>query len=135
MEYGPGASYYTWLEYFPQVDLYYIEYDADCAKKWAHKTAGATIFSGDQANVTFLHEFMAEAGMEFDVIVDDGGHTMVQQITSLEVLWPAVKKGGLYFCEDLQTSWWDAVGGDSANTGTKKTMVSSTCCLRRCFWR
>lgn len=22
--YGPGKSYYTWLEYFPNVDLYYI---------------------------------------------------------------------------------------------------------------
>jgi hypothetical protein len=24
MAYGPGKSYYTWLEFLPNVDLYYI---------------------------------------------------------------------------------------------------------------
>lgn len=105
MNYGPGASYYTWLEYFPHVDLYYIEYDAACAERWAANTTGATIFSGDQADVAFLHRFMREAGADFDVIIDDGGHTMTQQRTSLETLWRAVLPGGIYFCEDLQTRY------------------------------
>lgn len=35
MEYGPGHSYYTWLEFLPNVDLYYIEYDKDCVEKWS----------------------------------------------------------------------------------------------------
>jgi hypothetical protein len=76
MSYGPGASYWTWLEYFPYVDLYYIEYDAECAAKWANATTGATIFTGDQADVKFLERFMKEAGDDFDVIIDDGGHTV-----------------------------------------------------------
>lgn len=94
VNYGPGASFYTWLDYLELVDLYFIEYDAACAEKWAANTTDATIFSGDQANIPFLNSFMAQAGMDFDVIVDDGGHTMNQQITSLEVLWKAVKPGG-----------------------------------------
>ncbi|EMD00584.1 hypothetical protein BAUCODRAFT_175520 [Baudoinia panamericana UAMH 10762] len=112
MHYGPGKSFYTWLEYFPRVDLYYIEYDAACVAKWANSTTGATIFSGDQADVAFLNRFMKEAGMDFDIILDDGGHRMTQQITSLNHLWKAVKPGGLYFCEDLQTSYWGRYGGD-----------------------
>ncbi|KAF2162375.1 hypothetical protein M409DRAFT_69251 [Zasmidium cellare ATCC 36951] len=123
MGYGPGASYFTWLEYFPYVDLYFIEYDAACASKWAANTTGATIFTGDQANITFLNQFMRTAGTDFDVIVDDGGHTMDQQIVSLETLWKAVKPGGLYFCEDLQTSYWESYGGDPANRGSKRTMM------------
>ena len=123
MSYGPGASYWTWLEYFPYVDLYYIEYDAACAQKWAGNTTGATIFAGDQADVPFLTSFMEEAGTNFDVIIDDGGHRMNQQITSLEVLWKAVVPGGIYFTEDLQTSYWESYGGDPANTGKKKTMM------------
>jgi hypothetical protein len=35
MAYGPGKSYYTWLEFLPNVDLYYIEYDRGCVEKWA----------------------------------------------------------------------------------------------------
>jgi len=118
MVYGPGASYYTWLDYFSNVDLYYIEYDAKCAKQWANKTKDATIFAGDQASVPFLQQFIAEAGGDFDVIIDDGGHTMDQQRTSLSILWPHVKAGGIYFIEDLATSYIRSFGGgwESPNT-------------------
>ncbi|KOS23349.1 L-olivosyl-oleandolide 3-O-methyltransferase [Escovopsis weberi] len=114
MDYGPGASYYTWLEYLPNVDLYFIEYDHECAEKWQDKTANAHVFIGDQADPAFLADFSAEAAADgpFDVIIDDGGHTMTQQITSLESLWPIVRPGGLYIIEDLQTSYWDNFGGD-----------------------
>ena len=116
MSYGPGVSYYTWLEYFPYVDLYYIEYDAACAKKWAANTTGATIFTGDQADAVFLERFIKEtnaATEPFDVIVDDGGHHMAHQITSLKHLWKVIRPGGIYFCEDLETSYMESQGGSS----------------------
>ena len=124
MSYGPGKSYYTWLEFFPNVELYYMEYDAKCAEKWAHKTEKAKVFAGDQADVAFINRFLSEAGTDFDIIIDDGGHTMVQQMTSIEHLWKAVKPGGIYFCEDLQTSYHLGYGGDpqAANEG-KLTMM------------
>ncbi|KAK6859901.1 hypothetical protein PG995_003537 [Apiospora arundinis] len=117
MNYGPGKSYYTWLEYFPNVDLYYMEYDGACAEKWAAETTGATIYSGDQADKAFLQKFIDETGGDFDIIIDDGGHTMNQQQVSLEVLWKIVKPGGMYFVEDLQTSFMPSYGGDG--TGGK----------------
>jgi len=123
MSYGPGASYYTWLEYFPHVDLYYIEYDAACARAWAGKATGATIFAGDQADVAFLAKFIRESGGDFDIIIDDGGHTMDQQITSLTHLWKTVKPGGVYFCEDLQTSYMEQYGGGSAADAGKGKMT------------
>ncbi|KAF1808616.1 hypothetical protein P152DRAFT_462340 [Eremomyces bilateralis CBS 781.70] len=89
MDCGPGASYHTWLDYFggPQhVDLYYLGYDAACAEKWAHEITGATIFTGDHADVSVLNKMVQESGGAFDVIVDDGGHAMAQQITSLGLL-------------------------------------------------
>jgi hypothetical protein len=120
MSYGPGASYHTWLEYFPHVDLYYIEYDAACAEKWAASTTGATVFTGDQADIPFLRKFLLETGGEFDVIIDDGGHTMTQQLNSFDTLFPSVKPGGIYFCEDLHTSYLPQYGGES---GKRDTMM------------
>ncbi|KAK5992944.1 8-demethyl-8-alpha-L-rhamnosyl tetracenomycin-C 2'-O-methyltransferase-like protein [Cladobotryum mycophilum] len=122
MDYGPGASYYTWLEYLPNVDLYFIEYDRQCAEKYQDKTANAHVFIGDQADPVFLAEFSTAATVNglFDVIIDDGGHTMNQQITSLESLWPIVKPGGLYIIEDLQTSFWDTFGGDPSTKNPSK---------------
>ena len=119
--YGPGASYYTWLDYFPNVELYYIEADAACAEKWTDKTAAATVFSGDQADRAFLQRFVEESGGHFDIIIDDGGHSMNQQRTSFEELFGIVKPGALYCVEDLQTSYLPAYDGDS--TGGKDPNV------------
>ena len=91
-----------------------MEYDEACATKWAAKTDKASIWAGDQANVTFLERFAAEttASGLFDIVVDDGGHTMDQQRTSLEHLWKIVRPGGYYFIEDLETSYIAHYGGD-----------------------
>lgn len=104
-----------------------MEYNADCAALWADKTTAATIFIGDQGDPKDLERFMVEHGRDFDVIVDDGGHTMVQQMTSLQHLWKAIKPGGIYFCEDLQTSflpmWGGAQGAQVAGQDTMLTYI------------
>jgi len=49
-----------------------------------------------------------------DVVVDDASHEMGKTIRSFELLWPAVAPGGLYFVEDLTTSYLRAWGGNPA---------------------
>jgi hypothetical protein len=119
MAYGPGKSYYTWLEFLPNVDLYYIEYDKACVEKWAQNMTNVKIYTGSQSDVDFLNKFINSSGGGFDIIIDDGGHTMEQQITSLDTLFPIVKPGGIYFCEDLQTSYLEGYGA----TAGAKTMM------------
>lgn len=46
---------------------------------------------------------------------------MNQQITSLSLLWKAVVPGGIYFVEDVQTSYWER--GDEGNTGEFSTTM------------
>lgn len=106
----------------PSVELYFIEFDAPCADKYKDKTPNAHVFTGDQADVTFLEQFAADTTVDglFDIIIDDGGHTMEQQVTSLEHLWPIVKPGGLYVIEDLQTSYWADYGGDPSTKDRSK---------------
>jgi hypothetical protein len=113
MAYGPGKSLDLWDRYFTHLNtsIFFIEYHHDCAKKWEHPRKRVTVDTGDQANVTFLNEFLNNHGFEYDIIIDDGGHTMVQQITSFQNLFPSLRSGGLYFLEDLQTSYWDGYGG------------------------
>jgi hypothetical protein len=42
---------------------------------------------------------------EYDIIIDDGGHTMQQQLVTIATLFPHVKSGGIYVLEDLHTSF------------------------------
>jgi hypothetical protein len=60
---------------------------------------------GDQEDAPFLAE-VAERHGSFDVVIDDGGHTMPQQITSVETLFPTIAEGGVYIVEDCHTSFW-----------------------------
>lgn len=77
------------------------------------------IFTGDQADKTFLNNFISSSGGGFDIIIDDGGHTMQQQMVSLSTLFDIVLPGGIYFCEDLATSYLPQYGA----TEGKKTMM------------
>lgn len=125
-DYGPGASYATWLEYFPRLELYYIEHDVDCVGVHADKFRSAHIYTGDQANRSFLDNFAAATTADglFDLVVDDGGHTMEQQLAALEQLWPIVRPGGLYVIEDLQTSFLQHYGGQNpAEEGNGQTTM------------
>lgn len=69
-----------------------------------------TIHYGSQEDVLFLKTITNSRGY-FDIIIDDGGHTMKQQITSFNHLLSKVRSGGIYVIEDLQTSY--ARGVDS----------------------
>lgn len=58
----------------------------------------------NQENKEDLLEFIELSGGNFDLIIDDGGHTMKQQQISLGILFKTLNSGGVYIIEDLHTS-------------------------------
>lgn len=65
-----------------------------------------TVEIGSQEDVDFWHTFKQKYP-RVDILLDDGGHTMNQQITTFREIFPHIKDGGLYMCEDCHTSYWD----------------------------
>ena len=65
---------------------------------------------GNQEDSEFLKSFVEE-NVTFDIIIDDGGHSVKQQITSLMHLLPIVRSGGFYAIEDIYTSYLSTFGG------------------------
>ena len=63
------------------------------------------VFLGDQSDPHDLLSLQEQHG-PFDVIVDDGGHTVKQQVVSAETLFPLLRDGGVYLIEDVHTSYW-----------------------------
>ena len=107
-----GGSLAMWKNYFgAKAKICGIDINPECKQ---YESEGISIYIGDQADRDFL-ENVAENEVNFDLILDDGGHTMNQQIVSLETLFKYLKKGGIYMVEDCHTSYWPAYGGGLKN--------------------
>jgi hypothetical protein len=60
--------------------------------------------NGDQTNINDLKKCV-DGEKPFDIIIDDGGHSMKQQQVSFGFLIDYIKPGGIYILEDLHTSF------------------------------
>ena len=90
-----------WKGYFGNVNLHGIDID----EKEFNDTE-VTLHKIDQSNSLELDQFVADVGIKFDVILDDGSHVPEHQILTINKLWNLVKPGGIYIIEDIETSYW-----------------------------
>lgn len=91
-----GASIRMWFDYFP--DAHIIGLDIERTLVQAHPRF--SFYRGNQADAELLEGIIARHA-PFDVVIDDGSHRLFDQITSLDLLFPHVRSGGLYAIEDL----------------------------------
>lgn len=98
-----GGGLALWRSYFgPGAVVVGIDVDP-AAVDHGH---GSPVVIGDQASPSFLEGVDRDHG-PFDIVIDDGGHTMNQQITAVETLFPKLATGGTYIVEDTHTSYWE----------------------------
>ena len=110
-----GGSLQMWRDYFgPGARIVGVDIDPRCRQ---FEEDGVRVLIGDQADRAFLAG-VREQLPHIDIVIDDGGHTMVQQITTFEELYPHVQPNGIYLCEDLHTSYWPPWGGGYRREGT-----------------
>ena len=112
-----GGSLQLWKKYFgSQAIIYGLDVDPN-SKRFEDQENGIHIFIGDQGDRRFLKQLRQQTGV-VDIIIDDGGHTMDQQITSFEHLYHYVDENGIYLVEDLHTSYWREYGGGYRRSGS-----------------
>jgi 23S rRNA U2552 (ribose-2'-O)-methylase RlmE/FtsJ len=103
-----GGSLQMWKHYFgPRARIYGIDINPNCRKVAEEQIE---IIIGDQEDRSFLRS-LKDKIPRIDILVDDGGHTMTQQINTFEELFPHVDRNGVYLCEDTHTSYWPEWGG------------------------
>ena len=65
---------------------------------------------GDQSDPAFLKGVVDK--YSYDIIIDDCSHHPDHQIISLMYLYAAIKPGGLYVIEDIESSYWNRAGAE-----------------------
>jgi cephalosporin hydroxylase len=110
-----GGSLQMWKNYFgDRAKIYGIDINPNCKQV---EEENITILIGSQSDRNFLKKVKEEIP-PIDILIDDGGHTMLQQIVSFEELFSHVKPDGVYLCEDMHTSYWVRFGGGFKRRGT-----------------
>lgn len=93
-----AASLNMWAEYFKNGNIYGV----DINNKTEYVTNRIYTCIGDQDNYDSIKSVYPT--VIFDIIIDDGGHTVKQQLITLIALFERLKPGGIYILEDLHTS-------------------------------
>ncbi len=110
-----GGSLQMWKQYFGgNAKIYGIDINPECKKL---EEENIKIFIGSQADRSFLRDIIKSIP-PIDIIIEDGGHMMNQQIITFKELFDYVKDDGVYLSEDLHTSYWVKFGGGHKRRGT-----------------
>lgn len=117
LEFGvaQGGSMQMWKSYFgPRCRITGVDKNPACK---AVEEERVEVLIGDQGDRAFLRSLAARLP-RIDVLIDDGGHHMQQQIRTFEELFPRIGAHGVYLCEDTQTSYWRNYGGGLRRRGS-----------------
>ena len=97
-----GGSLFMWKEYFGN-KAKIIGIDLNPKAKKLERN-GFKIYIGNQSDKKFWDYFFKKEG-KVDIILDDGGHKNLQQISTVHYSLPYIKDGGKIIVEDTGTSY------------------------------
>jgi len=120
-----GGSLPMWRSYFgPTMRIHGIDIEEACR---VYEAEGIDVSIGDQADRAFWAEFRRKVP-QLDILIDDGGHTPEQQRVTFEEMFPHLRPGGVYICEDIHgrhnafASYFSGYG-DAMNATLKEGMA------------
>jgi hypothetical protein len=93
--YKPGASLRSWQEYFPNAMIY----GGDIQPDTQFEENRIKTFLFDSTNPKECDNTLGD--MKFKIIIDDGLHTGIAQISTFINLYSRVESNGIYVIEDI----------------------------------
>lgn len=107
-----GGSLQMWKNYFgSKAKIIGIDIEEETL---AFAEDQVVVEIGSQSDPSFWESFK-EKYPKVDILIDDGGHTMEQQIVTFEEMFHHIAEDGVYLCEDMHTSYWNRYGGGYKN--------------------
>ena len=93
-----GGSLEMWKHYFGEnATIHGVDIQEACR---VYDGDGVPIHIGDQGDREFWKQFKEDVPF-IDVLIDDGGHEANQMRVTFEELFPVMRPGGVYICEDI----------------------------------
>lgn len=94
--YTPGGSLRAWADYFPNAVIWGLDTQPDTLLE---ESAFIMTCLADSTKKDQVDRVLGD--LIFDLIIDDGDHSVGSQVATLRNLWDRVATGGLYVIEDI----------------------------------
>lgn len=105
-----GGSLDIWAEYFPNaLNIVGCDITPECGEL-VYSDPRVQVVVGD-ANDSGTRQKIADIAERYDIIIDDGSHINGDIVKTFAMYYPILNTDGIYFVEDLHTSYWDGWGG------------------------
>jgi len=99
---SPGASLRAWRDYFPNAQIF----GADIDESALFQEDRISTFCVDQTSPDSVAAMWSDIGMaDFDLMIDDGLHSLDAAINLFQGSWPHLRSGGVYVIEDVNPSY------------------------------
>lgn len=99
----PGASLYSWEEYLPRAEIY----GADIDKDILFNAGRIKTHYVDQLNMETFNEMQKSFNVKYDLIIDDGLHSIGANLNTLLFALENVNVDGWIVIEDIDTMYYD----------------------------
>jgi hypothetical protein len=96
--YRTGASLYMWRDFFPNAQIYGMDFDSNAI----FQDERITTFLCDERVASDLEGVIEQTGPDIDLFVDDGDHDGCRQVFACRTILPLLKKDVIYIIEDLR---------------------------------
>jgi hypothetical protein len=111
-----GGSAELWSKYFGRgTFIHGVDINPLCGE-----TEYLKLYRGNQGDAAF---WLAFPERDFDIIIDDGSHNNPHMILTLDKTFKWLKDGGIYWAEDVHTSYYHNVRVDDGGLRNPKSFV------------
>ena len=103
-----GGSIKLWKDYFTNAKIYAVEI-FDLRHVWAelqHDDRIVLYTSTDAYDPQFVKTKLADQRLQFDMILDDGPHTLESMKACIKLYLPLLTDDGILIIEDIQSMDW-----------------------------
>lgn len=121
-----SGSIRLWNEYFKSANIYGID-NFSCGSD--HKSKSQDLIDGKIENIKIIcknaYEKSASEDLpQFDIVIDDGPHTLSTQLKCIEIYLSKLKPDGIMFIEDIVIDYeYDYEGDDLDKHPTMRSLL------------
>jgi cephalosporin hydroxylase len=120
-----GGSIKLWNDYFQNACIYGIDIiPKDMVWQELYSLPRVKLFtSTDGYNKEFVDFTFGAPGIKFDMVIDDGPHTLDSMIMFIKLFAPLLKEDGILIIEDVQSIDWLDILKNSVDPDLKKYIM------------